>query len=426
MQKGKLDYTYLNIGELSQLIREKKVSPTEIVKECLSRIEQLNPTLNAFITVTAEQALQQAARAETEIKNGNWKGYLHGIPVAVKDMFDTAGIKTTAAFEKFRDRVPEKDAEVVSKLEAAGAIIVGKTNMHQLAMGTTSVIGYFGSVHNPWNTDYIAGGSSGGSAAALAAGLCCATVDTDAIGSCRLPASCCGVVGFKATYGLISPKGILEGEPADEAIIKLGHTAFMCRTVEDAAILLNALADSESSQSEFQSDSHAAIEAAKNPRIRIVKNFAATDEVRTAFSASVETFRSLGYATTEVEVPFEKATFDVKHIEEDRRTSKETLFKDTDVLLLPTIAETTPTIEEAGKREKTKAQNSVAFSPNNTFFCNYFGLPAVSVPCGFDRNGLPLGLQIVGRQLGEGMVLDMASRFQKATRWHLRHPFVSK
>ena len=414
------DYQYLSIGELSRLIKEKKVSPTQIVKGCLARIERLNPTLDAFITVTAEQALRQAAEAEAEIKSGNWKGHLHGIPVAVKDMFDTAGIKTTAAFEHFKDRVPEKDAEVVNKLKEAGAIIIGKTNMHQLAMGTTSVIGYFGAVHNPWQTDYIAGGSSGGSAAALAAGLCYATVDTDAIGSCRLPASCCGVIGFKPTNGLISPKGILEGEQADESIVKLASPAFMCRTAEDAAILLNILGDS----SELKNDDEAAFKSTKNPRLGIVKNFTASDELRTAFSKAVEVFRASGFETNELEVPFEKASFDVKNIEADRQTISEILFKDAGILILPTTAETTPTIEKAEKREKSKAKNEVAFSPNNTFFCNYFGLPAISVPCGFDKNGLPLGLQIVGQQWGEGKVLAVASSFQTLTEWHLQHPSV--
>jgi aspartyl-tRNA(Asn)/glutamyl-tRNA(Gln) amidotransferase subunit A len=419
------DYQYLSIGKLSRLIREKRVSPTQIVKGCLARIERLNPTLKAFITVTAEQALKQAEEAEAEIKSGNWKGHLHGVPVAVKDMFDTAGIKTTAAFEHFKDRVPEKDAEVVNKLKKAGAIIIGKTNMHQLAMGTTSVIGYFGAVHNPWQTNYIAGGSSGGSAAALAAGLCYATIDTDAIGSCRLPASCCGVIGFKPTNGLISLKGILEGEQADETIIKLSSPAVMCRTVEDIAMILNVLADSDKRQGEFKVDYQKAFETTKNPRVGIVKNFKATDEVRTLFKNTVQEFRSLGYATSEIDVPFESASFDVKNIERDRNTLSKTLFKDIDILILPTTAETTPTIEEAQKREKSKAEKEVAFPADNTFFCNYYGLPAISVPCGFSKNGLPLGLQIVGEQWSEGKVLDIANRYHNETEWHLQHPVIA-
>jgi aspartyl-tRNA(Asn)/glutamyl-tRNA(Gln) amidotransferase subunit A len=416
MQKEQADFQYWNIAALGESIRQQMVSPTEIVKGCLKRIEQFNPTLNAFIEVTAEQALKDAEEADAERKNGNWKGPLQGVPVGIKDMFDTAGIRTTAAFEYFKDRVPEKDAEVVTKLKEAGAIVIGKTNMHQLAMGTTSVISYFGRVHNPWNTDYIAGGSSGGSAAALAAGLCYATIDTDAIGSCRLPASCCGVTGFKGTYGLISGRGILEGEPADEMILALAHTAFMTRTAEDAVILLNILADPET-------DYASALGATKTPSIGVVQNFYATDEVRTHFSNAIEVFTSLGFATSDVEMPH--PSFSIENIDNDRKTISKSLFKDVDVLVLPTTTETTPTIEEAQKRENSIGQNDVAFPASNTFFCNYYGLPAISIPCGFDKTGLPLGLQIVGPPGEEGKVLDTANRYQNATKWHLQYPFVS-
>ena len=414
------NYSYLSITEVSELIRQKKVSPVELVIECLERIEQLNPKLNAFITVTADQALEEAKIAEREIKNGKWKGPLHGIPVGVKDFFDTAGIKTTVAFEHFKDRVPSKDAEVVTKLKEAGAIVIGKMNMHELGMGTTSVTSYFGPVHNPWNTTYVPGGSSGGSSAAVAAGLCYATVDTDAIGSCRLPASCCGVTGFKATFGLISAKGILDGEPpADEEtaqmIARIGHAAFTCRAAEDAAIMLNVLATPEMGQSEFKADYLSAFGTMKHPKIGVVKNFKATDEVRTAFSSAVETFQSLG-STSEMDVPFESASFNLKNIEQDRKTISQTLFKDVDVLLLPTTTDVTPTIEEA------KAGGPQAVSADNTFFCNYYGLPAISIPCGFSKNGLPLGLQIVGPRWSEGNILDIAHKFQQATQWHLKYP----
>jgi aspartyl-tRNA(Asn)/glutamyl-tRNA(Gln) amidotransferase subunit A len=410
------NYSYLSITEVSELIRQKKVSPVELVTGCLERIEQLHPKLNAFITVTADQALQEAKIAEREITNGTWKGPLHGIPVGVKDFFDTAGIRTTAAFAAFKDRVPAKDAEVVTKLKEAGAIVLGKLNMHELGMGTTSVMSYFGAVHNPWNTDYVAGGSSGGSAAAVAAGLCYATVDTDAIGSCRLPAACCGVVGFKGTYGLLSTKGILEGEEADEFILLLSHPAFTCRTAEDAAILLNALANPEVSQSKLKTDYRLAFGTTKKPRIGMVKNFKATDEVRTAFLHAVDTFHALGHSTRDIDAPLEFQSFDLKNIEEDRKTISQSLFKEIDVLLLPTTTDVTPSIEEA------RAGGPQAVSADNTFFCNYYGLPAISIPCGFSKNGLPLGFQIVGPRWGEGIVLDVAHTFQQATQWHLKHP----
>lgn len=415
------DYHYLSIAEVSELIRQRKLSPIELVTRCLRRIKQLNPIINTFITVTANQALKEARIAEKEIGNGKWKGPLHGIPVGVKDMFDTTGIRTTAAFAAFKDRIPTKDAEVVTKLKAAGAILVGKTNMHELAMGTTSVIGYFGSVHNPWNKDYIAGGSSGGSAAAVAAGLCYATVDIDAIGSCRLPASCCGVTGFKATYGLLSTNGILEGEEADESIIRIAHTAFTCRTTEDAAILLNVLANPEVSQGKFKNNYRLAFDKIKNPKIGIVENFKATQEVREAFLSAVETFSSLGYATSDIDAPLFPSfeTGNTGDIEEDRKTISKSLFKDFDVLILPTTTEVTPSIEEA------KEKGPLAVSPDNTFFCNYYGLPAISIPCGFSKNGLPLGLQIVGPRWGEDKVLDIANKFQQATPWHLKHPIIN-
>src|SRR5262252_7737343 len=244
-----------DIATIHNRIRTQKLSPVEVLAGCLKRIEQVNPQLNAFITVLADQALAQATAAEAEIKAGKWRGPLHGIPVAIKDFYDTAGIKTTAAFERFKDRVPHKDAVGVAKLKEAGAVIIGKTNMHRLGEGTTGLDSYFGPVHNPWSPQHIAGGSSSGSAAAVATGMCYATLDTDAIGSCRLPAACCGVVGFKGTYGLIDPKGILEGEQdpppqrakkhrasgapdPGEMIRWFSHPGIMTRSVEDTALVL--------------------------------------------------------------------------------------------------------------------------------------------------------------------------------------------
>lgn len=414
--KNDPSYHYLSITEVSKLIRQKQVSPVELVTGCLERIEQLNPVLNAFITVTADRALQEAQKAEQEIENGQWKSPLHGIPIGIKDMFDTAGIRTTAAFEHFKDRIPTKDAEAVTRLKEAGAIILGKTNMHELAQGTTSVTSYFGAVHNPWNHDYVAGGSSGGSAAAVAAGLCFATLDTDAIGSCRLPAACCGVTGFKATYGLLSNKGVLEGEPVDETILKIAHAAVTTRTVEDTAILLNMLATLGKREGKFQADYTSVFGTTKDPKVGIVSNFKATDEVRKAFVKTVETFHSLGYTTAYVDVPLGFPGFDTKNIDDDRKMIPNRLFRDVDVLILPTTTDTTPTIRDA------EADGAQAISADNTFFCNYYGLPAISVPCGFDKTGLPLGLQVVGPQWGENKVLDIAHAFHQSTKWHPKHP----
>lgn len=410
---------YLGIAEISELIQKGDVSPVELVTECLERNKRLQPKLNAFITVTAEQALREASIAEKEIQNGEWKGPLHGIPVGIKDFFDTAGIRTTAGFAAFKDRVPERNAELVTKLKEAGAIVLGKLNMHELGMGTTSVTSYFGAVHNPWNTDYAAGGSSGGSAAAIAAGLCYATIDTDAVGSCRLPASCCGVIGFKGTYGLLSSRGILEGEQADDFVLLLSHPTFMCRAVEDAAILLNVLANPVVGQGGLRTGYQRAFSATNRLRIGIVRNFKATDEVREAFDNAIDVFRASGYTMCEVDAPLEIPSFDLKHIEEQRKAVSQSLFQDIDILLLPTTTDVTPGIEEA------RAGGPQAIAADNTFFCNYYSLPAMSIPCGFSKNGLPLGLQIAGPRWSEDNVLGIAYAFQQATQWHTQHPVLS-
>src|SRR5262245_27015386 len=233
---------YGAIGELSAHIRARTLSSVAVVDACLARIQALNPRLNAFITVNPDAARAAATVAQSEINAGRWRGPLHGVPVAVKDFYDTAGIKTTAAFESFANRVPTKDADVIKRLKDAGAIVIGKTNMDTLGMATTGLMSFYGPTKNPWNSDYIPGGSSSGSAVAVATGMCYAAVDTDAIGSCRLPAACCGVVGFKGTYGLISTNGILAGElPPDELIIWFSHPGLTTRRVADTALVLDAL-----------------------------------------------------------------------------------------------------------------------------------------------------------------------------------------
>src|SRR5215207_3405346 len=233
---------YDSIGALSRRIQLQTVSPVDVVDACLKRIATLNPVLNAFITVMADDARDQARAAEAEITSGRWRGPLHGLPVAVKDFYDTAGVTTTAGFGQFKDRVPDADAEVVKRLRQAGAIVIGKTNMDALGMATTGLTSYFGPVRNPWNSVYVTGGSSAGSAAAVAAGLCFATVDTDAVGSVRLPAACCGVVGFKGSPDLISLQGVLGDEPVDDFVRWMAHAAVTTRSAADAALALNALA----------------------------------------------------------------------------------------------------------------------------------------------------------------------------------------
>ena len=237
------DLPTASLWEASELVRTKKVSPKELTAACLARIQRLNPILNAFITVMAEQAMADARAAEAEIMKGRWRGPLHGIPVGLKDLFDTAGVKTTAASALFADRVPTEDAEVVRRLKAAGAVIVGKQNMHEFALGATSAASHFGAVHNPWNRDYVAGGSSGGSAAAVAASLCYGALGSDTGGSVRIPASFCSIVGLKPTYGRVSTRGVI---PLSWS---LDHVGVLARTVLDAAVLLQAIAGYDAQES---------------------------------------------------------------------------------------------------------------------------------------------------------------------------------
>jgi aspartyl-tRNA(Asn)/glutamyl-tRNA(Gln) amidotransferase subunit A len=394
---------YSSIKEVSDLIRSRKISPVQVVETTLERIEELNPTLNAFITVLAEDARAQAKIAEEEINNGNWRGPLHGIPVGIKDFYDTKGIKTTAAFEHFKDRIPKTDAAGVSKIKAAGGIIVGKMNMHTLGMGTTGLESYFGPALNPWNSEYIPGGSSSGSAAAVASGMCYATLDTDAIGSCRLPAACCGVVGFKGTYGLISSEGILAGEKTDKTILLLSHPGITTRSIDDTSLVLDVL--SERTQQSQTKSFFEELSEDRMLRIGVATNFTADEEVKSAFEDALKTIGDFGYPTSNVTAPFADPNKGIDNIEEDRKTAANQIFKDIDILLLPTTTTTVPRINDASK-------NPQALSPQNTAFVNYYGLPSVSIPCGLDRHGLPLSFQIISRPWNEKDVLYLAHKYQ--------------
>jgi len=409
------DKELTDIATLYERIRTLTVSPVEVVSTCLKRIEQINAKLNAFITVLADQAREQARMAEREIRAGKWRGPLHGVPLGIKDFYDTAGIKTSAAFEYFKDRVPGKDAVGVGKLKDAGAIIIGKMNMHRLGEGTTGMDSCFGPVRNPWSAQHIPGGSSSGSAAAVASGMCYATLDTDAIGSCRLPAACCGVVGFKGTYGLINPKGILDGEQDPGEMIRwFSHPGITTRSVEDTALVLDVLAERGERVPHTFFDGLA---QAKRVRVGVADNFRGDREVSRAFEKAVETIHGLDWPMKSIAAPFPNPGGDLSNIEAERKSVAGEIFSDIDVLLLPTTTTRVPAIKEVGV-------NGLALSPENTVFANYYGLPAISVPCGFDGNGVPLGLQIVGKPWDEATVLHTADRYERTARWGIRHPNV--
>jgi aspartyl-tRNA(Asn)/glutamyl-tRNA(Gln) amidotransferase subunit A len=406
--------TDASINELSTKLRERTISAVAVVDACLARIEALNPRLNAFITVMTEAARAAAAAADLEIEAGRWRGPLHGVPIAVKDFYDTAGIRTTAALARFANRIPSTDADVVTRLKAAGAIVIGKTNMDTLGMATTGLVSFYGPVSNPWNADYIPGGSSSGSAAAVASAMCYATVDTDAIGSCRLPAACCGVVGFKGTYGLISTRGILGGEaPPDEMIVWFSHPAVTTRRVADTALVVDALKDpnTHAGAVEFAR----ALNDIRQRRVGVATNFKADADVAAIFAKAAGTVTSLGHIMKDTEIPFAGPSTGLRHIERDRQTVSRELFGEIDVLLLATTTTRVPRVASA-------AGHPQALLPDNTVFANYYGLPAMSVPAGFDANGLPVGVQIVGRPAGDLDVLTLGQQYEQAAGWFRKHP----
>jgi aspartyl-tRNA(Asn)/glutamyl-tRNA(Gln) amidotransferase subunit A len=281
-------------------------------------------------------------------------------------------------------------------------------------MGTTSLESDFGPVVNPWNADRVAGGSSGGSCVAVAAGLSWATVDTDAVGSGRLPAAICGVSCHKPTFGALSPIGILAGEPAEPAILKLGHPCVTARGANDVSLVFDVLRGASGIEGEASSLAPRNLSSIR--RIGLVTNFSANDEIRAMFGHVVAMLTSMEIEMREVRVPFESATFDISRIDADREAIDASLFADVDAIILPTLTAPAPTVEEA------RAQGDLAVAPDNTFFCNYYGLPATNVPAGFDRNGVPLGVQFVGPRGADDRVLTLAHSYEQATGWRYVPP----
>jgi aspartyl-tRNA(Asn)/glutamyl-tRNA(Gln) amidotransferase subunit A len=460
------DLAFLTMKQASDLLRRKAASPVDLTRACLKRIETYNPALNAFITVTSDQAMEAARLMETEQRRGKWRGPLHGIPIAVKDNIDTAGIRTTAASELFKNRVPSADAEVVRRLRNAGAILLGKTNLHEFAYGGSSSISYFGPVHNPWALDLVPGGSSGGSAAATAAGLCFGSLGTDTAGSARIPASYCGIVGFKPTYGRVSNRGIV---PLSWT---LDHVAPLCRTVEDAAIMLRVIAgydELDSSSSEGTAPDYSSALEVSPSKLRLgiprIPFFDGLDsEIAKSVDVATEVLRKLTASIHETELPSSGMAVDeiykkvrsaeayayhaqwiaespdkyqpatrqriiqnaaetttvayarARHELELLRREVKKLFTTVDLLVTPTMPSPPVAIAQAA--------NPAAVSIRNTSPFNVFGLPAISVPCGFTTSGLPIGLQIVGAPFAESTVLALAHAYERETEWHKRHPSV--
>jgi aspartyl-tRNA(Asn)/glutamyl-tRNA(Gln) amidotransferase subunit A len=440
----------LNISEAKNLIRHKKISPVELVEACLRQIDSEEARINAFITISAEAARDQAKKADAlQMKlSAEEMPPLLGIPFAAKDLYDTAGIRTTGGTSYRKDDIPTEDAEVIKRLKAAGMILLGKTNTHEIALGVTTVNPHYGATHNPHDTSRIAGVSSGGSAAALAAHMCPAALGTDTGGSIRIPASLCGVVGLKPTYGRVSLRGIMP------LSWNLDHAGPMTRTVRDAGLMLNAMAGYDARDpvsADIPVKDYASLTRASLKGVRIglaeegYMDFAAPDNVL-AVREAVSVFQSLG-ANVEgvnfawlteaarangVMTPADGAAYHHERMSktpevygEDvlrrlrtgaaytsteyalaRRTQTEAkrqmarFFESYDLLILPSTAVTAPHIEGPDAVEQAKLLTRFTAPFNLT------GLPALSLPCGEDSKGMPIGLQIVGAAWQEKRILE--------------------
>ncbi len=437
------------IVELAQQLRSRKLSPVELARDCLERIARLNPSLNAFITVTADLALQQARRAEQEILRGDWRGPLHGIPIGLKDLIDTAGIPTTAASEQYKHRIPTQAAEVALCLERAGAVLLGKQNLHEFAYGGSSMISAFGEVRNPWNPAFIAGGSSGGSAAAVSAGLGYGAIGTDTAGSIREPAALCGVVGFKPTYGRVSARGVI---PLSES---LDHVGPIAGSVADVTELFRVIDSSDGvpepdlfkagdlkkirigvPRSFFYDDLDSEVVLAIDRALELLRGMAdlrdiplVQDNDRTvqaaesfAFHASMvaktpdlyqpETLRRIrtGEKITVEEYRQKRADL------ESARANIQGIFEIVDVVVTPTTPIPAPAIEQLKSNPELLRPRELLLLRNTRPF-NVWGIPAISIPCGLTREGLPVGLQIAAAPGRDFMLLEIARACEETIGW---------
>ena len=462
-----MDLTSLTLTAASELIATRAISPVELTRAHLERIERLNPQLNCYLTVGTEMALEQARQAEYELAQGLRRGPLHGIPLALKDLFETAGMRTTAGSSFFSDFIPAQDAFVVEKLRKAGAVLLGKTNMHEIALGITNENPHFGDCCNPWDVRRISGGSSGGSAAALAGGLCLGALGSDTGGSIRIPASLCGIVGLKPTYGRISLRGAMP------LSWNLDHAGPMARRVMDAALLLFAI-------SEYDPSDPAAIRPPQRDytalpseeidgwRVALAADEFFTDpasvdsEVLAAVRQAAGVFARLGASVEETAFPGARqaalanglmvvsdaaalhkerlenqperfgvdvrtrlqtgATVSASEYIQARRTQVElrrqfeSFFERYDLLLTPTTPIT------AHVRGSMDAVERARLLTRFTAPFNLTGLPALSIPCGFSREGMPIGLQLVGRAWEDARLLRAAHLYEETTDWHNETP----
>lgn len=460
----------LTIENLSARIRRGEISPVELTRDYLDRIERLNPKLNAYITVLADSALCEARHAEQEIFRGDYRGPLHGIPIGLKDILDTAGVSTTAASALFKDRIPAEDAEVVRRLRAAGAVILGKQNLHEFAYGGSSLISFYGEVRNPWDTARVAGGSSGGSAASVAAGMGLAAVGTDTAGSVRLPASYCGVVGLKPTYGRVSGRGVV---PLSWSF---DHVGPITNSVYDAALMLQVLGGYDAGDRASvdvpvpdyarELNARKSGESLRGLRVGLPRAFFFEEldsEVAAAVERAIRVFRELGaeiHDDVRLEVPTdrtlssteswayhepfvarspelyqpatlariksgERITVDaVARAKKELSASREAIgktFAELDVLLTPTVPISPPRIADLLKNPDNLRPTELMMLRNTRPF-NVWGIPTISVPCGFTKDGMPIGLQLAAAHWREDVVLRAADAYERAAGWPVTLP----
>jgi aspartyl-tRNA(Asn)/glutamyl-tRNA(Gln) amidotransferase subunit A len=470
------DLAFASIEEAAKLFRKRKLSPVELTRLMLARIERLNPKLNAYITVTAELALAQAKKAESELfaprgrKGRRDRGPLHGIPISLKDNIDTKDIRTTAGSKILKDFIPQHDAQVVVQLREAGAVILGKTNMHEFAYGVTSNNPHYGPVHNPWDLSRIPGGSSGGSAAAVAAGLCYASIGTDTGGSIRIPSSLCGVTGLKPSWGRISCEGIIPLSPSFDCAGPLA------RTVGDVAALTGVLYSRVGREPNLAKPS--ALRAGKGkfclgiPRQLFFD--ALSPEVRSAFDAALHDLCRAGMPTKDISISLLDETEDAaNHIAwteaalyhqqqgyfparsaeygDDVRSRLEMGCKvpavdylraieiqkqffqqlhlalaeaAVDAIVFPSTAIEAPLLNQETIRIRAHQYPVRALLLRHNRPANLAGVAAVSVRCGFTLSGLPIGLQIMAGVSSEPILLRIARIFERSRSQYLRPPLV--
>jgi aspartyl-tRNA(Asn)/glutamyl-tRNA(Gln) amidotransferase subunit A len=467
------DPCHLSALELGTLLRKRELSALEIAQATLERVESLEPRLNAFITVTAEEALDVARRRDKELAAGQDRGPLHGIPMAVKDLYDTAGVRTTSGSKILADWVPEQDAASIRRLRAAGAVIVGKTNLNEFACGVTTTNAHYGDTNNPWDLSRTPGGSSGGSGAAVAAGLCTVATGSDTGGSIRIPAALCGVVGLKPSYGRISCQGIMPLSWEQD------HPGPITRTVFDAAIMLQAMAGWDAADPasidrpvpDYTAELDAGIEGRK---VGVDWEFALngiSTEVRAAFEVALEVLSGLGAKVVDVHLPgltegmsagLTMWRGDAAAVHEEwLRTRAEDydplvrarlegtmavtgaeyaraqrararlkrdlqgIFGQIDLLATPMCAVAAPPHGASQVVVGGQEFDVLAGLTRYSRVFNFTGLPSISIPCGFTSDKLPVGLQLVAPMFDEVGVLQAAQAYEQATRWHLRRPSIS-